>query len=100
MSASDSFPLGQPAFLVRISPDVRATVSAHWWDAWRRHLPGPDPARAAFLIGPGPFTDLLNPAPLSLPGSMAGFAAGVGGAVLWRFREERPAGRSPSGNRS
>jgi len=42
---------------------------------------------AAFLIGPGPFTDLLNPAPLSLPGNMAGFAAGVGGAILWRIRE-------------
>ncbi|MGZ8430980.1 MAG: rhomboid family intramembrane serine protease [Candidatus Deferrimicrobiaceae bacterium] len=42
---------------------------------------------AAFLIGPGPFTDLLNPAPLSLTGNIAGFAAGVGGAILWRIRE-------------
>ncbi len=44
---------------------------------------------AAFLIGPGPFTDLLNPAPLSLPGNLAGFAAGVSGAVLWRVAEDR-----------
>jgi membrane associated rhomboid family serine protease/Zn-finger nucleic acid-binding protein len=42
---------------------------------------------AAFLIGPGPLTDLVNPAPLSLPGNIAGFGAGVFGAVLWRFRE-------------
>jgi len=42
---------------------------------------------SAFLIGPGPFTDLINPAPLSLPGNMAGFAAGVVCAVLWQFRE-------------
>ncbi len=44
--------LDQPAFLDRISPDLRARVSDHWWDAWRRHRPGSDPARAAFLIGP------------------------------------------------
>lgn len=44
--------LDQPAFLDRISPDLRATVSDHWWNAWRRHRPGSDPARAAFLIGP------------------------------------------------
>ena len=44
--------LDQPAFLDRIASDVRATVSDHWWDAWRRHRPGSDPARAAFLIGP------------------------------------------------
>ena len=42
---------------------------------------------AAFLIGPGPFTDLLNPSPLSLPGNLAGFAAGASAAALWRFRE-------------
>jgi membrane associated rhomboid family serine protease len=42
---------------------------------------------AAFLIGPGPLTDLVNPAPLSLPGNIAGFGTGVFGAVLWRFRE-------------
>jgi membrane associated rhomboid family serine protease/Zn-finger nucleic acid-binding protein len=42
---------------------------------------------AAFLIGPGPFTDLVNPAPLSLPGNIAGFGAGVFGAVLWRYWE-------------
>ncbi len=42
---------------------------------------------AAFLIGPGPFTDLLNPAPLSLSGNLTGFGGGVLGAILWRFRE-------------
>jgi membrane associated rhomboid family serine protease/Zn-finger nucleic acid-binding protein len=42
---------------------------------------------AAFLIGPGPLTDLVNPAPLSLPGNIAGFAAGIGGAILWQFWE-------------
>lgn len=42
---------------------------------------------AAFLIGPGPFTDLVNPALLSLPGNIAGFGAGVSGAVLWQFWE-------------
>lgn len=47
---------------------------------------------AAFLIGPGPFSDLLNPAPLSLAGSLAGFAAGAAVAVLWRIAEERPGG--------
>lgn len=45
---------------------------------------------AAFLIGPGPFSELLNPAPLSLPGNLAGLAAGIGGSVLWRFWEETP----------
>jgi membrane associated rhomboid family serine protease/Zn-finger nucleic acid-binding protein len=44
---------------------------------------------AAFLIGPGPFADLFNPAPLSLPGSLAGFGTGVSGAVLWRVAENR-----------
>jgi membrane associated rhomboid family serine protease/Zn-finger nucleic acid-binding protein len=44
---------------------------------------------AAFLIGPGPLVDLINPAPLSLPGSLAGFGAGVFGAVLWRVAEDR-----------
>jgi membrane associated rhomboid family serine protease len=55
---------------------------------------------AAFLIGPGPFVEIINPAPLSLAGNIAGFGAGISLAILWRFREERPAGRSPSGNRS
>lgn len=44
---------------------------------------------AAFLIGPGPFTDLLNPAPLSLAGNLAGFGSGIVGGVLWRLKEER-----------
>ncbi|UCD46683.1 MAG: rhomboid family intramembrane serine protease [Deltaproteobacteria bacterium] len=52
---------------------------------------------AAFLIGPGPFTDLLNPAPLSLPGNLAGFGAGVFGAVLWRLREESAGHNFPNG---
>ncbi len=43
---------------------------------------------AAFLIGPGPFTDLLNPAPFSLAGNLAGFGAGVMCAFFWRLREE------------
>ncbi len=55
---------------------------------------------AAFLIGPGPFVDLINPAPLSLPGNIAGFGMGVFGAVLWRLWEERPAGRTPAGTSS
>lgn len=42
---------------------------------------------AAFLIGPGPFADLLNPAPLSLAGNLAGFAAGAAAAALFRWRE-------------
>ena len=50
---------------------------------------------AAFLIGPGPFTDLLNPAPLSLAGSLAGFGAGVGGAILWQLREDYAVRNSP-----
>jgi membrane associated rhomboid family serine protease len=52
---------------------------------------------AAFLIGPGPFVNLINPAPLSLPGNIAGFGMGVIGAVLWRLWEERPAGLAPAG---
>lgn len=42
---------------------------------------------AAFLMGPGPFAEILNPAPLSLPGNLAGFGGGIAGAVLWRIRE-------------
>jgi membrane associated rhomboid family serine protease len=55
---------------------------------------------AVFLIGPGPFVEIVNPAPLSLVGSLAGFGAGVAGAVLWRLGEERHSGRSLSGSRS
>ena len=43
---------------------------------------------AAFLIGPGPFTNFLNPAPFSLAGNIAGFGAGVVGAIGWRLLEE------------
>lgn len=39
---------------------------------------------AQFLWSWGPLTDLLNPAPLSLAGNLAGFAAGAAGAALWR----------------
>jgi len=49
---------------------------------------------AAFLIGPGPFTDFLNPAPFSLAGNLAGFGAGVMFAFFWRVREYRPANDS------
>lgn len=45
-------------------------------------------AVAAFLIGPGPFTNLLNPAPYSLAGNIAGFGAGVFAAACWRVLEE------------
>jgi membrane associated rhomboid family serine protease len=43
---------------------------------------------AAFLIGPGPFTNFLNPAPFSLAGNLAGFGAGVFCAAFWRLLEE------------
>src|SRR4030066_26540 len=57
---------------------------------------GPPPAylfaclwvAAPFLLGPGPLVDWINPAPLSLPGTLAGFGTGVFGAVLWRLRGE------------
>jgi membrane associated rhomboid family serine protease len=35
----------------------------------------------------GPLANLLDPAPISLPGSLAGFGSGVAGAVIWRFYE-------------
>jgi membrane associated rhomboid family serine protease len=46
-------------------------------------------AVAVFLWGwgPGPLSDLLNPAPYSLAGHLAGFAAGALGAVLCRSVE-------------
>ncbi|OGP34711.1 MAG: hypothetical protein A2X88_02210 [Deltaproteobacteria bacterium GWC2_65_14] len=50
----------------------------------------------AFLIGPGPFMDFLNPAPLSLAGNLAGFGSGVAGAILWRVAGEE----NPTGNES
>jgi membrane associated rhomboid family serine protease len=54
---------------------------------------------AAFLIGPGPLTDLVNPAPLSLPGNIAGFGTGVFGAVLWRIREQASSVPLPTAER-
>lgn len=47
----------------------------------------------AFLIGPGPFMDFLNPAPLSLAGTLGGFGTGVLLAILWRVIEDRDIGR-------
>jgi len=46
-------------------------------------------AVAVFLWGwgPGPLSDLLNPAPYSLAGHLGGFAAGALGAVLYRSVE-------------
>jgi membrane associated rhomboid family serine protease len=46
-------------------------------------------AVAVFLWGwgPGPLSNLLNPAPYSLAGNLGGFAAGVFGAVLCRSIE-------------
>lgn len=52
---------------------------------------------AAFLIGPGPFTDFLNPSPLSLAGNLGGFGAGALFAIFWRSRESTPAGHTGSG---
>jgi len=50
---------------------------------------------AALLIGPGPFTNLLNPAPFSFAGNVAGFGVGACLAATWRSLEgamERPRG--------
>jgi len=46
-------------------------------------------AVAVFLWGwgPGPLSALLNPAPYTLPGHLAGFSAGVAGGSLWRSFE-------------
>ena len=38
--------------------------------------------------GPGPLSALLNPAPYTLPGNLAGFGAGVAAAILWRVLED------------
>jgi membrane associated rhomboid family serine protease len=46
-------------------------------------------AVAQFLWGWGPLSDLLNPAPYSLAGNLAGFGAGAAGATLWRSLENR-----------
>ncbi|PWB60447.1 MAG: hypothetical protein C3F14_13150 [Deltaproteobacteria bacterium] len=43
---------------------------------------------AIFLLGPaGPLESLVDPARLSLPGNLAGFGAGIFGAILWRCYE-------------
>lgn len=44
---------------------------------------------AVFLWGwgPGPLSNLLNPAPYTLPGHLAGFGTGAVIAVLWRLEE-------------
>jgi membrane associated rhomboid family serine protease/Zn-finger nucleic acid-binding protein len=39
--------------------------------------------------GPGPLSPLLDPAPYTLPGNLAGFGAGVAAAVLWRVAGDR-----------
>ncbi len=46
-------------------------------------------AVALFLWGwgPAPLSALLNPAPYSLAGNLAGFGAGVAGSILWRAFE-------------
>ena len=54
---------------------------------------------AAFLIGPGPFVDIINPAPLSLSGNIAGFGTGVFGAILWRVAEDSVVGRRVTGEK-
>ncbi len=45
-------------------------------------------AAALFLWSWGPLSDLLNPAPYSLAGNLAGFGAGAAAAALWRFNED------------
>jgi membrane associated rhomboid family serine protease len=43
---------------------------------------------AIFLLGPaGPLESIVDPARLSLPGNLAGFGAGIFGAILWRCYE-------------
>jgi membrane associated rhomboid family serine protease len=46
--------------------------------------------------GPGPLSALLNPAPYSLAGHLAGFGAGIAGAALWRSFEDAGGG-NPAG---
>lgn len=52
---------------------------------------------AAFLIGPGPFVEIFNPAPLSLVGNLAGFGTGIACSALWRIREGSPTGVPQAG---
>jgi phosphotransferase family enzyme len=44
--------LDQPAFLSRIDPATVPSIRERWHEAWRRALPGCDPARAAQLLAP------------------------------------------------
>ena len=55
-------------------------------------------AVAVFLWGwgPGPLSNLLNPAPYTLPGHLAGFATGAGVAALWRAFEDAGSGKPAS----
>jgi membrane associated rhomboid family serine protease len=54
-------------------------------------------AVAVFLWGwgPGPLSNLLNPAPYTLPGHLAGFGTGVACATLWRYCEALPSRSEP-----
>jgi len=54
-------------------------------------------AVAVFLWGwgPGPLSSLLNPAPYSLAGHLAGFTAGMASAALWRSWEGGIGGGTP-----
>ena len=47
--------------------------------------------------GPGPLSALLDPAPYSLAGHLAGFGAGVAGAALWRSFEDAGSGMPATG---
>jgi membrane associated rhomboid family serine protease len=47
--------------------------------------------------GPGPLSALLNPAPFSLAGHLAGFGAGVACAALWRTFEDAGGGVPEAG---
>ena len=59
-------------------------------------------AVAVFLWGwgPGPLSDLLNPGPYSLAGHLAGFAAGIASAALWKSWEGGIARTAPETGRS
>ena len=54
-------------------------------------------AVAVFLWGwsPGPLSNLLDPAPYTLPGHLAGFGTGVACATLWRYCETLPSRSEP-----
>ena len=44
--------LDQSAFLSQVAPEEVAELQTHWSGAWRAHIPGCDPERAAQLIAP------------------------------------------------